>query len=491
VVVVDEKSETSTHYRHKKAQSFIFDETEEESEVDDDWLEYLRTGISKKALAQLAGLCSAGGGLCLMNSDVVKHTADSVLRLASSALKCQGWQEAALYSQLLKLLGTHPDVSGHVTHYAKMIVDEATWTGHSGCVTQLRHAITGPRKGGKTTFLQVLNRVALLRFLANGQYNKTLIVSMDMRKLKKVFGDPLKLYTEIVNLTFGFLAGQRFEFGPFKKAMVQYFHQLPVIKKFVDLPQAFVLRDEFRDGVPNLTDLALTLFGIVNKQHVLSDWLSTVVHFPRLVALAFGFGGVHFVVDHFDEADIDLIPAPPFDAHSDSVTLIEYFKLMLSKGTYVLSCTDEDPFHSALEPLTADGIDIRDSTKLVTIVDVDQGHADRYIFPLKVDGEIIGINLRMADCGGCLGFLHLWDGLVLQADRLQNEEKRDARSRPAKELRLSLLAKIRELSSLVLLKVDCDDGNLTPINKRISDFAIVGTGAELDREPVQTQIDDD
>jgi hypothetical protein len=42
-----------------------------------------------------------------------------------------------------------------------------------------------------------------------------------------------------------------------------------------------------------------------------------------------------------------------------------------------------------------------------------------------------------------------------------------------------------------VIKIDCDDGTLTPINKRISDFAIVGTGAELDREPVQNPIDGD
>jgi hypothetical protein len=87
----------------------------------------------------------------------------------------------------------------------------------------------------------------------------------------------------------------------------------------------------------------------------------------------------------------------------------------------------------------------------------------------------------MTDCGGCLGFLYLWDGIIIHADRLHNEEMRDARSHTAKELRLSLLAKIRQLSSLVLSKVDVDSGAHDPINKRIADFSVVGTGAELDR----------
>jgi hypothetical protein len=46
---------------------------------------------------------------------------------------------------------------------------------------------------------------------------------------------------------------------------------------------------------------------------------------------------------------------------------------------------------------------------------------------------------------------------------------------------LSLLAKIRELASVVLFIVDPDDRSLEAIDKKIKDFVTADPGAELDR----------
>jgi hypothetical protein len=81
--------------------------------------------------------------------------------------------------------------------------------------------------------------------------------------------------------------------------------------------------------------------------------------------------------------------------------------------------------------------------------------------------------------------LHLWDQIVLQADRLYNEERKDAKSRIARETRLSLLAKLKALSSLTLLKVVIDNQTSNPIGLKIKDFVILGTAEELDREGSQ------
>jgi hypothetical protein len=176
-----------------------------------------------------------------------------------------------------------------------------------------------------------------------------------------------------------------------------------------------------------------------------------------------------------------LSPVAPFDAQSQVLTLIEHFKFMLSNDSYTISCSNEEKFIECLDLLTDDGVDLRDGTELVSIVDVDTGHADRYTFQLTVEGESNPINLRLKDCGGCLGFLHLWDGLIIQGDQLHNEERKDAHSRTSKELRLSLLSKIRHLAGLVLFKVNLEDRSLSAIGKTIKDYAVLDTGAELDR----------
>jgi hypothetical protein len=59
---------------------------------------------------------------------------------------------------------------------------------------------------------------------------------------------------------------------------------------------------------------------------------------------------------------------------------------------------------------------------------------------------------------------------------------RRRRTMPRQEQhRLSLLSKIRELASAVLFIVDPDDRSLEAIDKKIKDFVIADTGAELDR----------
>jgi hypothetical protein len=131
---------------------------------------------------------------------------------------------------------------------------------------------------------------------------------MDMKALGDVLSDPIRLYVEIVKITIGHLTAQRLDVIPFSESLVAYFTRLPLLDNLVPLPQKFVLQDELRESIPIVTDLAEHLFYCVNVHHSLCLWLTNIVLFPRLIALAFGFGNVHFIIDHFESSHVDIAP---------------------------------------------------------------------------------------------------------------------------------------------------------------------------------------
>ena len=196
------------------------------------------------------------------------------------------------------------------------------------------------------------------------------------------------------------------------------------------------------------------------------------------------------IINGFVSSDVDLIPEEPFDQETQVITLIEHLKFMLSNDSFVISCEDEEHLLESLDLITDDGVDLRDGTEIVSVVDTDHEHSEKFCFSLTVEGEPYPMKLRKIDCGGCPGYLHLWDGLIQQGDRLWNEGMKDQNSRIAKELKLSLLGKIRELAALIICKVDEDDLSVAPMKKQIKDFELVNTECEEERKSAKGDDDE-
>ena len=482
MIVVDDKNGMAgigQRARHKKNEFEMDDEDQFEAPDDDD-KRYETTGISHRALERLVAFLPQE--LVGLGADIANDLTGICARLASSAAKCEAVQDTVVYKYVQDILGEVPVHSTCIDAYVGSIVNDCTFGNSFTSFTKFRHAIVGPTKSGKSTFMHVLTNATLARMFANGQYRKTMVMLMDMRKMKDVLTDPLQFYREIVRITFEHLAAQRIDLIPFCDLLTTYFEKLPTLEKCVPLPNKFVMEDDFRNSVPLLTDVAQRLWQCMHRLHSLSIWMTNVVMFPRYVAQAFGFGNVHFVIDHLDASDVDIIPAEPFDQETQVITLIEHLKFMLSNDSFVVSCEDEEHLLESLDLITDDGVDLRDGTEIISVVDTDSEHSEKFCFSLTVDGEPYPMKLRKIDCGGCPGYLHLWDGLIQQGDRLWNEGMKDQNSRIAKELKLSLLGKIRDLAALIICKVDEEDLSVAPMKKQIKDFELVNTECEEERK---------
>lgn len=221
---------------------------------------------------------------------------------------------------------------------------------------------------------------------------------------------------------------------------------------------------------------------------------------PRYIAQAFGFNDVQFVVDHVDASDFNLHPEDPFDGDTNAVILLEHLKFMLSNDSFVISCINSENFIDALDLTEEGGVDLRDGTEIIPITDIDNGHSNAYEFTLHIEGGLQKeAKLRLLDCGGCSGFLSRWDEIIKLTDDLENKKSmlsqgngeaqkslslmnsgglQGKTNREAREAKLQLLAKLRELAPLVIMNVDPETNIIEPLNGTIKDFDVIAKETE-------------
>jgi hypothetical protein len=480
LLIIDDSASSTSYRSRRKHRESVFDDQRLQDDIDEDETNFQATGISLRSIAKLLGYLPPG--CTLSAAELVNLVPGIIARLASAVERCQAAQDIFVFQSVLKLFGEVPPVTHSVRTFAEQLVDDATTGNSFTVVTKMRHAIIGPVKSGKSVFLRVVGETVLSRFIASGQYRKTLIFFVDVREVIEEFGDPFKLYRLIVRITFTHLAAQRIDIQPYRDGLITYFERLPSLDKVIALPGKFVIEDDFRGAVPLLTILAERLFNSVSVLHSLNAWLTNIVAFPHDVAAAFGFGGVTFFVDHLELSDFEIEPVEPFTAEPGSVTILEYLKFMLSNDSFVISGTEEEHLIEGLELLTEDGIDLRDGIESVSIVDIDTDHSERFQFTLRLVDDEQAMFLRLVDCGGCPGYLSLWDPIIEQAERVKGEEKKDNNSRIARELRLELLAKLRVLASLLFWRFDNAEEKIVPLNKQIVQYEIVDTTRDIPEE---------
>lgn len=455
----------------KKRNQFEDDGEEQFVEEDDDEKRLNETGISYRALQSLMSILPES--LVGTIPDVADHILPVVARFATNVQKLQSIQEANLINRMTASLKEIPGHSQVLDQIASDIVNNATFGTASGQVSRYKTAIVGPSRGGKSTFLKIVNHAALARYLATGQYKRTLCIYLDILDIAKDMTDPFGFYNAILKVVFKQVGAQRFEFEPFSDLVIQYFQKLPQLDRFAPLPTKFSLADEFRVAAIQLNEIAKNLYECVHTIGSLSIWYTNVVMLPRFIANAFGFKNVHFAIDHIDKSDIDIAPEAPFDTDTTLVTLIEHLKLMLDNDSFIISCVDETRLLEALDLITDDGVDLRDGTEIISIIDSDNEHSEQFEFSLTIDDEQTPVKLKLADCGGCSGYLAQWDAIISQAQLLTLEESKDKNSRYARQIRLQLLSKIRELVPYVLLKVNPEKLTTSPLTGIVREFEMI------------------
>jgi hypothetical protein len=235
---------------------------------------------------------------------------------------------------------------------------------------------------------------------------------------------------------------------PYTKVLVSYFVGLYHMSSFIPLPFTFARQDYLQGLAPSLNIVAERISNSLNLDRNLNRWLTEIFAFPHSIALVFGFTSVHFMIDHLDEADLDVLPQPPLDTDQQNASLMDHLKSMLNADGFAVSCGNEATLLGVLSPVDRKNVDLRSSTEIVSVVGLDVDHSARYEFRVTFT-NVQPLALRIRDCGGAPGYVNAWDELSHISEVVQREEKMEKTSRRAREVRVVLNSAIENLVRLL------------------------------------------
>ena len=471
IVLNDEASNNQSKLKKRIGAESNMMQDDTEDIDDNDNKRYSKKGISYRQIESLLSFLPVEISLAGDGTDsIVKNVSPLIGRFSTHIRDVQNTQEAYFYNYVIQNILKIPPHSNELDKYAEELVNNATFGTSCGAYTRFRAIITGPHQGGKSTFLNILSNMIYLRMLSSGQYKRTLFMVLDFKSMGNKINHPKIFYKEFIKAVFGQIAVQKIEFQPFREIITNYFIKIISQDKLAPLPNKFLMCSEFRNATIILNEIAQNLFDCLYKYHSLSDFISCLARFPRYIALGFGYTGVHFVVDHFDASDVDLIPESPLDGSNQSLPLIDYMKFMISNDSFIISSINEERLNESLELISRDGVDLQEGTEFISISDIDNGHSNVYEFLLTCEDTNDIIRLTRDECCGCSGFLFRWDSICETAQQMEEECSKNKNSREYKEKRLLLLGKLREFAPLVLTKYDPSSQTLTPLTNRVKDF---------------------
>lgn len=471
MIVTNDQSSSPSRLRRRRGQEYTLSDASQFQEEDNDKRRLEKTGISHRSIETLLSFLPRE---VLFPPDgtqaIVKNISPLTARFASQLKDLQQHQECHFFKKIIESNFKIPEHSKSLDDKAIQILNEATFDTPNATYTRFRAVIVGPHQGGKSTFLQILASRTLLRMISSGQYKKTLFFVLDFKKIASKSLNAIQFYTNFIKITFEQLSNQRIDLKPYCDMLTSHFQKVATLDTIQVLPQKFTLADDFHQATLVFNEITTNIFNSIHKDHSLHIFLTNVVMLPHYIALAFGFTGIHFVIDHLDKSDFDFQPESPLDNDNKSANLLEFIKFMISNESFVVSCVDEEKLVGSLGLQTNDGVDLLDGLNFIPITDIDFDHSNDFEFVIACEGICDPIIFRLVDCGGCSGFSTRWDEIIDVAKEIEQELNKSAESKRAKESKLYLIRLLREFVPLVLKKFNQETFAIEPLDNKVLDF---------------------
>ena len=415
------------------------------------------------------------------DADAFNETFESlpviVRRMMTQASELQLKQQSYMYNNFIgKVIDQVPEHTKELDESVTNFVNSGFSVARgSGINIHYKTMIVGPEKSGKTTFLNIAAQKIYAGLLATGHYKETFLFIIDFDKLTgETITNAVNTYKYIVSQTIKQICIQKIEVKPYEDVLLNYFLELPTLSKLTQLPSKYIQVEDLRKSIPELTQISENIYNALKKHCSLQLFLTNVMLIPKFASRAFGFKRTIFIADHVDAADCDVPTNKLMDNDVMNLPFIEFVKLMLADSSFIISCRNEELALESLDLIAEDSTDLANGTEIFSILDSDvsEEHTDRFSFELSInDGTTM--NLCKDDLGGASGYLHMWDTITEMGKELVIQMHKEVNSKKAKEQKLALFTKIRELVT-ILYTGDSE----TPFGKNVADFKVIETEEE-------------
>lgn len=209
-------------------------------------------------------------------------------------------------------------------------------------IDQCQFFITGPPQSGKSTLLSILTSVFYQKLQVSSESDNYLFFPINWLLQQACIEDVQKLYSLIITTTLNMLKAVHLELIPIMNIFSQWLLSLIEMNALLPLPAPILHFTGFPCDI--VFQIGKRIHDHWTQKHFKS-FLTEVLSFPNLIASAFQFKSVVYVIDHYDAAGYVIQPVGHFDGSEDEpVTLSDLIMDNIINSPYFIASQNDSDF---------------------------------------------------------------------------------------------------------------------------------------------------
>lgn len=408
-----------THRRKRKIQ---LGSDEEEEYYDEEYFDENIPELSvEDLLLALSQFDLGGSSIFSKATNLKKFDANTKVFIYQKLTELEKSQLIQWLTALRNMILTHQELQKlkyreEMENFCNTIFEKMT-----NPLSKFAHCIVGPRYSGKSTFLAVLVAKIGERLSMNGQWRKSFFFFLDFKNASKSFTNISEIFKIFVRATFKQAEVQIPNFSPFTKKCISFFCGIPSNQNSTTFPKRVAIDKVFEYADIRMTKLAEKAQMLLNNKSKFFETLDFIFNFPKEIARIFNLPEVTYILDNFDECDVDLYNPYAKNKKEQHIFIIERFKRLLPTVSFVLSCLELPHFLNILGSIQKESINMKTQVQIVNIADLPiKKPESNFEILVRYDDDHTSIRLTRDCCKSCVGLIVGWDRLIKLGTIVEN-----------------------------------------------------------------------
>ena len=281
-------------------------------------------------------------------------------------------------------------------------------------VDNIKYFITGPPQSGKSVSLYSLTCIVYRKLLISNCCNKFFVCPLNGLASTFDLRTVPSFYSLFIRNTFQAASYVNFGISPFIDTIVNWFNLIPTS---LVLPQLPTLPDNiYGINFKEIFSYGDKMFKMIRKASKttenLNKFLELICEIPYAVARAIGREDVLYIIDHSEYFSVSFIDQGMFPNTVRPVELTSILFEVIKRHSFIVSVQRES---KKIEQHLLGYCKFVDTVGICKNYPEKEVHA-QYSRTRYDDGRTLVSNvqttLRTADCGGCPGYLAIFEGLI-------------------------------------------------------------------------------
>ena len=361
---------------------------------------------------------------------------DESKEMLNTVFICENEQKVWFLKEMKKILteqGLNPDIKNIISYHALVQKANDLIQNHrlaNPIVSSyiFHSSIIGPSKSGKSTFLGILANQILIDLVATDNWKKTFVFVADIDKIMMGFQDIQGFYNTFIHHIFSLLMAQLPSMVKYIPKIEQAFLSITQLTRMetLPLPKRLTQSLEHKRLSTELQEIGLSLASIWFDPTSLSQWITSLVMLPTILARAFGFHDIIYILDHFEACSVQLDASYPFEDSQPIMFVNEYWKYAINNHAYIVSCADETSLMNSLAMYDETSIDLLSDIEFISLFDIyeDFEYSDKELTMTFEDTSSPALKLTATSCGGVPIYVNQWIKVNQRMDDLEGVEEK-------------------------------------------------------------------